>query len=131
MILVAVFANRVDAIGIRNLELAVTLVSGEIEQHAATRTTTHPGEILREEFLKPLKLSANALAAELHVPANRISAIVKGARGVTADTAMRLARYFDTTPEFWLNLQTQYDLTKTRMEVGKQIARRVRPRAAA
>jgi addiction module HigA family antidote len=96
-----------------------------------TRTTTHPGEILREEFLKPLKLSANALAAELHVPSNRISAIVKGARGVTADTAMRLARYFDTTPEFWLNLQIQHDLTKTKMEVGKQIARRVRPRAAA
>jgi addiction module HigA family antidote len=96
-----------------------------------TRITTHPGEILRAEFLKPLKLSANALAAALHVPANRISAIVKGARGVTADTAMRLARYFDTTPEFWLNLQTQHDLTKTRMELGKQIERRVKPRVAA
>jgi len=96
-----------------------------------TRITTHPGEILREEYLKPLKLSANALAAELHVPANRVSAIVNGTRGVTADTAMRLGRYFNTTAEFWLNLQTVHDLTKAQMEAGKEIDRRVRPRAAA
>jgi addiction module HigA family antidote len=96
-----------------------------------TRIATHPGEILREEYLKPLKLSANALAAELHVPANRVSAIVNGTRGVTADTAMRLGRYFNTTAEFWLNLQTIHDLTKAQMEAGREIDRRVKPRVAA
>ncbi len=70
----------------------------------------HPGEILREEYLVPLGMSANALATALHVPANRISGIVAGKRSVTADTALRLARAFGSTPDFWLNLQQQYDL---------------------
>lgn len=70
----------------------------------------HPGEILREEYLVPLGLSANALAGALHVPANRISGIVAGKRSVTADTALRLARAFNSTPDFWLNLQQHYDL---------------------
>lgn len=94
------------------------------------RTTTPPGEILLEEYMKPLGLSANKLATELHVPANRISAIVNGTRGITADTAMRLGRYFNTTAEFWLNLQTTHDLTRAQAEVGAEIERRVRPRAA-
>lgn len=94
------------------------------------RITTHPGEILREEFLKPLDMSVNALATRLRVPATRIGAIVKGERGVTADTAMRLARYFATTPEFWMNLQTMYDLTKAKAESGAAIERDVQPRAA-
>jgi len=72
----------------------------------------HPGEILREEYLVPLDMSANALAQALGVPANRISAIVAGERGVTADTALRLARAFGTTPEFWLNLQQSYELRR-------------------
>jgi addiction module HigA family antidote len=92
--------------------------------------TAHPGEVLHEEFLKPLGMSINALAIALRVPATRIGAIVKGERSVTADTALRLARFFDTSPEFWMNLQAMRDLTKTRIESGEAIARDVRPRAA-
>lgn len=81
-----------------------------------TRITTHPGEFLFEEFLKPLDMSARALAAALNVPPNRITAIVHGERSVTADTAIRLGRYFGTSSEFWLNLQGAYDLSKARAE---------------
>lgn len=70
----------------------------------------HPGEVLLEDFLHPLDLSQNALAIALRIPATRISEIVRGTRAVTADTAMRLGRYFGTTPQFWLNLQQAYDL---------------------
>jgi addiction module HigA family antidote len=94
------------------------------------RVTTHPGEVLNEEFLMPLGMSINALAIALRVPATRIGAIVKGERSVTVDTALRLARFFGTSPEFWMNLQAMHDLTKTRMENGKAIARDIRPRAA-
>ncbi|RAI37844.1 HigA family addiction module antitoxin [Rhodoplanes roseus] len=76
------------------------------------RVRTHPGEVLKEDFLVPLGLSARALAAALGVPANRISDIVRGERDVTADTALRLARYFGTDPRFWINLQTAHDLSK-------------------
>ncbi len=94
------------------------------------RVTTHPGEVLSEEFLKPLGMSVNALALALRVPATRIGAIVKGERSVTADTALRLARFFRTSAEFWMNLQAMHDLTKTRLESGVAIERDVRPRAA-
>ncbi len=94
------------------------------------RVTTHPGEMLAEEFLAPLGLSANALAMALRVPATRIGAIVKGERAVTADTALRLARFFGTSAEFWVNLQAMYDLTKAQQESGVTIARDVQPRAA-
>ena len=94
------------------------------------RVTTHPGEVLSEEFLDPLRMSVNALAMELRVPATRIGAIVKGERSVTADTALRLARFFGTSPEFWMNLQAMHDLTKARLESGKTIERDIRPRAA-
>lgn len=90
----------------------------------------HPGEVLREEFLAPLAMSAHALAQALRVPATRINDIVRERRGVTAETALRLARYFDTTPEFWLNLQSAYDLRKARQEAGGRIRDEVRPRAA-
>jgi antitoxin HigA-1 len=93
------------------------------------RVTAHRGEVLSEEF-KPLAMSVNALAIALRVPATRIGAIVKGERAVTADTALRLARFFGTSPEFWINLQAMHDLTKARMESGEAIARDVRPRAA-
>jgi addiction module HigA family antidote len=86
--------------------------------------------MLAEEFLKPLGLSVNALAIALRVPATRIGAIVKGERAVTADTALRLARFFGTSPEFWMNMQAMYDLTKARLEIGGAIARDVQPRAA-
>ena len=94
------------------------------------RVTTHPGEVLTEEFLLPLGLSVNALAMALRVPATRMGAIVKGERSVTADTALRLARFFGTSPEFWVNLQAMHDLTKARLESGGTIARDVQPRAA-
>ncbi|KVO30459.1 hypothetical protein WJ76_20775 [Burkholderia ubonensis] len=86
----------------------------------------HLGEILREEFLTPLEMSVNALALALNVPATRLHEIVKERRGVTADTAYRLARYFDTSPEFWLNLQATYDL-KT-LPTRNEIDRKVEPR---
>src|SRR5438128_1710943 len=80
----------------------------------ATKTKTmppiHPGETLREDFLKPLGLTANRLAIELQVPVTRVNDIVRGRRAITADTALRLARYFGTTPQFWMNLQANYDL---------------------
>jgi addiction module HigA family antidote len=95
-----------------------------------TRIRTHPGEVLHEEFMKPLGLSANALALALRVPATRIGDIIRTEkpRAVTADTAIRLARYFGTSPEFWLNLQSAYDLSRAVAENGPAIERDVHPR---
>jgi antitoxin HigA-1 len=90
----------------------------------------HPGEVLREEFLDPLGLSAHALAQALRVPAPRVNDIVRERRSVTPDTALRLARHFGTTPQFWLNLQASYDLKIAMREAGAKIAREVEPRAA-
>lgn len=90
----------------------------------------HPGEILREEFLLPLNLSANALAIALRVPAPRINDIAREKRGITADTALRLARYFGTSAEFWLGLQADYDLKTAEAAVGETIAREVIPAEA-
>ena len=90
----------------------------------------HPGEILREE-LEELGLSANALAKALDVPTNRITAILRGQRGVTADTALRLARYFGTTPQLWQNLQKTYELRVAEIESGAHIEERVQPRETA
>lgn len=87
----------------------------------------HPGEILGEE-LEELGLSANALAKALGVPTNRITAILKGQRGMTANTALRLSRYFGTTPELWMNLQKTYELRVAEIEAGADIAERVQPR---
>ncbi|HVR81643.1 MAG TPA: HigA family addiction module antitoxin [Luteimonas sp.] len=89
-----------------------------------------PGEILYEEFMQPLGLSMNALARDLGVPPNRISEIVNGKRAITADTALRIARYFGTGAQLWLNLQTEYDLRIVRREHGCEIESRVRSRAA-
>ncbi len=88
----------------------------------------HPGEILREE-METLGISARQLAAALHVPTNRITGIINGQRAVTADTALRLARFFSTTPEFWLNLQVAYDLRRTRLALGQKVEEEVRPHA--
>ena len=90
----------------------------------------HPGEILREEFLIPLGLSAHALAVALRVAAPRINDIVREKRGITPDTALRLARYFNSTPQFWLNLQTSYDLKSAQLATGAKIEREVLPHAA-
>lgn len=87
----------------------------------------HPGEILREDYLLPLDMSVNALAKALHVPASRINDVVLERRGITADTAMRLARYFDTTAQFWISLQGEYDLRVAQVEKAKQIAKEVTP----
>lgn len=96
------------------------------------RIRTHPGEVLREEFMGPLGLSANRLAIDLAVPATRIGDIIRqeNPRGVSADTALRLARYFGTTPTFWINLQAAYDLSKAQSEKGREIEARVQPRSA-
>jgi addiction module HigA family antidote len=92
------------------------------------RIRTHPGEVLREEFLIPLDLSARALAKALGVPANRLTEIMRGERDVSADTAIRLARYFRTDPRFWLNLQAAHDISKAQ---AKNDYSKVRPRTAA
>lgn len=91
------------------------------------RIRTHPGEVLREEYMKPLGLSAHALGRLLDVPHNRISDIARGRRNVTPDTALRLARLFSTTPEFWLNLQRNHDLSKAIVENGQAVRRSVKP----
>ena len=89
----------------------------------------HPGEILREE-LDELGLSANAVSKALGVPVNRVTMILNGQRGVSADTALRLARYFGTTPQLWLNLQKTWELRRAEMEVGREISEQVTPRHA-
>ncbi len=96
-----------------------------------TRTPVHPGEVLREDFMKPLGISINGLALELHVPVTRISEIVNERRGITADTALRLARHFGTSADFWMNLQKDYELILTRQKSLKTIERQVRRRTVA
>ncbi len=90
-------------------------------------TPIHPGEILREDFLKPLGLSANRLALDIHVPVTRITDILRGRRAITTDTALRLARYFRMTPEFWLNLQRDYELEVAQDTTLAIVEREVRP----
>jgi addiction module HigA family antidote len=90
----------------------------------------HPGEILLEEFMKPLGISINQLARDLAVPPGRISAIVNGKRAITADTALRLAKHFGASSELWLGLQSEFDLRKVRRTVGPDIEKRVRTRVA-
>ncbi len=87
----------------------------------------HPGEIIREEYLVPMNMSAHALALELRVPATRINDIVRERRAITPDTALRLARCFGTTAQFWLNLQNSYDLKLSEKANGKRIEQEVRP----
>jgi len=91
----------------------------------------HPGEILLEEFLKPMGLSQNRLALDIGVPARRINEIVLGKRRITADTALRLGRYFDMSPQFWLGLQMDYDLDVAADAMGSRLGREVRPYACA
>ena len=91
----------------------------------------HPGRTIVEDVLKPLGMSVNALAKDLHVPTTRLNDIVRGRRGVTADTALRLARYLGTTAQFWLNLQSAYELRTTEHSKGRTIKKQVSPRKAA
>jgi antitoxin HigA-1 len=90
----------------------------------------HPGEILRDDFLVPMKISVYTLAQAIKVPRSRVNDIVLGRRGITVDTAFRLARYFGTTPDFWVNLQARYDLDAANREIRRRIEREVTPRAA-
>ncbi len=96
-----------------------------------TMKPPHPGETIREEYLIPLGMSVTALAKELGIGAARLNEIVRGRRGISADTALRLARYFGTTPELWLNLQSFYDLRMAQRKAGRTIERQVTPRQAA
>ena len=91
----------------------------------------HPGEVLLEEFMKPMNLSQNRLAIEIGVDARRVNEIVLGARSITADTALRLARYFGVSPQFWLGLQAEYDLDVAMDKLGNRLEREVRPRQIA
>jgi len=93
------------------------------------RAPVHPGEILLEEFLAPLGISQYRLAKDISVPARRINEIVHGIRAITADTALRLARYFGTSERFWLNLQTRYDLEVVKERLGRRLEREVLQRA--
>ena len=90
----------------------------------------HPGEVLREDYMKPLALSSNALARELGITPARVNDIVRERRGVSGDTALRLARYFGGDPQSWLNLQSSYDLRMAELAAGKLIRQQVKPRAA-
>ncbi len=94
-------------------------------------TPIPPGEILLEEFLRPLGISQNKLARDLDVPVARINGIIKAKRGISADTALRLATYFETTAEFWLNLQIRYDLKIAAATIGAKVKRAVRPHKTA
>lgn len=97
--------------------------------HAKKLPPIHPGEILLEEFLKPLGMSMNRLAEDLHVPANRITQIISGRRAITGETALRLGRYFGTSAEFWLGMQKDYDLQVARDEFEAEVERQVQPRS--
>jgi antitoxin HigA-1 len=94
---------------------------------ATSTGPVHPGEILEDDFLKPMGLSRHALALAIGIPAQRLHEIVHGRRTITADTALRLAAYFGTTPTWWLNMQTDYDLRMARAKVGAELAR-IQPR---
>jgi addiction module HigA family antidote len=102
----------------------------DVAETGATLPPVHPGAVLLHDFMEPLGLSANALARELVVPPNRITGIINGQRSVSADSALRLARYFGTTAEFWMGLQKDYELQKARREELALIEQQVSPRAA-
>lgn len=102
-----------------------------MKKAAKYRGPVHPGVALKSDLLDPLGMSINKLARELHVPANRLSQIIRGKRGISPDTSLRLARYFGFTPEYWLNMQAQHDLEVIRRQSMQQIEKEVKPREAA
>jgi addiction module HigA family antidote len=117
--------------------MSMTIKREEIEQvdfsdvHSGRRLPpVHPGQILRDEFLTPMDISVYELANAIKVPRSRVNDIVLGRRAITLDTALRLGRYFGTTPEFWINLQTHHDLDLATRGLRKKIEREVAPRAA-
>jgi addiction module HigA family antidote len=115
-------AGRID------LSSAIDLKAGD--PNAGTIGPIYPGEILREEFLGPMGIAVYRLAMDIGVPPNRITAILANDRSITADTSLRLGRYFGMSESFWLNLQTGYDLRVTKRELGDRLEHEVKPRAA-
>lgn len=116
----------------RSKSLTTTKIEfgGQELEEGARMPPLHPGEMLREDFMKPLGLSSNALAMELRVPVTRITEIVRERRGITADTALRLARYFGMSPEFWMRLQMDFDLESALDGQEAAIREAIKPRAA-
>ena len=102
-----------------------------MKKEAKYRAPVHPGVILKKDLLDPYEMSANKLAQELHVPANRLSQIISGKRGISPDTSLRLSRYFGFSAEYWLNMQAQYDLEIIRRQSLRQIEKQIKPREAA
>lgn len=100
------------------------------DRHLEVIEGLHPGRTILEDYLQPLEMSVNALAKELGVTAARLNEIVRGKRAMSADTALRLARHFGTTAEFWMGLQSAYEIRRARYEAGKKIEKEVRPREA-
>lgn len=119
------FALLGERMALNALRLWITIE--EFEMIKNNMRPIHPGEILREEYLIPLGMSANALSIELRVPAPRINEVVRERRSITTDTALRLAHFFNTTPQFWLNLQTSFDLKQAQILVGEKIAHEIHP----
>ncbi len=113
-----------------DLDAGVIDFSDVVDSAVPAMPPIPPGELLRDEWMVPLGLSARELARELGVPPNRITEIIRGERAITAATALRLARYFGTDAQSWINLQTQYDLATERLLHGQEIIKHVRPRAA-
>jgi antitoxin HigA-1 len=118
------------AIDRKELESGSVDLSAVVDAAAPPLAPIHPGEILRGEFLDPMGITPYRLAQDLAVPLTRIAAILAGDRAITADTALRLGRYFGMTAEFWLGLQEQYELDKARAELGDRLLAEVNPRAA-
>jgi len=111
-------------------EAAVALLKRWLHMARKKLAPIHPGEVLNEEFLAPLGISQYRLAMDISVPARRVNQIVLGTRGITADTALRLARYFGTTDRFWVNLQARYDLEIQRDRLGRRLDQEVAVRSA-
>ena len=117
-------------IRIEDLEAGRIDLSEVVEPHGTSIGPIHPGEILRTEWLEPQGITAYRLAKDIGVPPNRMTEILAGRRGISAETALRLARYFGTDAQSWLNLQSRYDLEMARRQLGDRLADEVRPRAA-
>jgi addiction module HigA family antidote len=119
-----------DTMSIKREDLDAGRVSFADVTSGRRLAPVHPGEILRDDFLEPMKISVYTLAQVIKVPRSRVNDIVLGRRGITTDTALRLARYFGTSPEFWVNLQAHYDLEIAGRTLRRKIEREVSPRAA-
>lgn len=126
---VSVFASMLAMLSMS--QSSITIKEINLMNPSNKMRPIHPGEMLREEFLVPLGMSAHALAMELKVPAPRINDIIRERRSITPDTALRLARYFGSTPQFWLNLQTSYNLKIAEREIGSKIEHEVHARLVA